>query len=254
MVTGVNNTKTSAEYQDYQAKKQDKQKKADNGVVNTLKDKNGLSYTTGVQKDGLSNDDFLKIMLAEMKMQDPTKPMDSKSIMDGQMKMATIDANKKMAASMLKLQQAYANSSLSTAANMIGKIVENGEMNKETGLIRSFKVKTVENKNGELFVNVKELVGLKDNLVEVKDDKAKTISYDKNGYILDDGKRTSVRIKMTPKGLFQKDAKGNLTLLDDSDKVIKDKDIINKYKYNGTEVVYADDTTTFPLSKILKVR
>jgi flagellar hook assembly protein FlgD len=193
-------------------------------------------------------------MLAEMKMQDPTKPMDSKSIMDGQMKMATIDANKKMAESMLKLQQAYANSSLSTAANMIGKVVENGEMNKETGLIRSFKVETVENKDNDLFVNVRELVGLKDKLVEVEGDKAKSISYDKNGYILDDGQRTNVRIKLDEKGLFQKDTKGNLILLDDNDKVIADENIVNKYRYNGSEVLYAKDTITFPLSKILKVR
>jgi hypothetical protein len=137
---------------------------------------------------------------------------------------------------------------------MIGKVVENGEMNKETGLIRSYKVETVENKDNDLFVNVRELVGLKDKLVEVEGDKAKSISYDKNGYILDDGQRTNVRIKLDEKGLFQKDTKGNLILLDDNDKVIADENIVNKYRYNGSEVLYAKDTITFPLSKILKVR
>ena len=53
----------------------------------------GNSYTTAVSNDKLTNEDFLNLMLEEMKMQDPTSPMDSSSMLSSQMQMSSIETN-----------------------------------------------------------------------------------------------------------------------------------------------------------------
>jgi flagellar basal-body rod modification protein FlgD len=114
----------------------------------------GNSYTTTVSNDQLTNDDFLQIMLQEFKMQDPTEPMDSDKILDNQMKMSSIDSNAQLAKSMEVLKASYANSALANSANLIGHIIQNGEIN-EKGEDKLYKIDTIENKNGELYANVK---------------------------------------------------------------------------------------------------
>ena len=111
----------------------------------------GNSYTTSVSNDKLTNDDFLKLLLEEMKMQDPTKPMDTQKMMDSQLQMSTIEANVQMSKSMKALQQSYANSALATSANIIGHTVEDGSIN-DKGIQNSFLVKSVENRDGEIFL------------------------------------------------------------------------------------------------------
>ncbi len=65
----------------------------DNVKTATSVGADGNSYTTGVSNDKLTNDDFLKLMLTELKYQDPTKPMDSASMMDSQLQMSSIETN-----------------------------------------------------------------------------------------------------------------------------------------------------------------
>ena len=131
----------------------------DNVRVNSSTGVDGNSYTSAISNDKLTNDDFLKLLLEEMKMQDPTKPMDSQKMMDTQLQMSTIEANTEMSKAMTSLQTSYANSALSTAAGLIGNIIEDGTIG-EDGLQKSFKVETVENKDGEMFVNARQLVGV----------------------------------------------------------------------------------------------
>ncbi|MDZ7819063.1 MAG: flagellar hook capping FlgD N-terminal domain-containing protein [Aliarcobacter sp.] len=52
---------------------------ADNIQVNSSVGIDGNSYTSAISNDQLTNDDFLKLMIQELKLQDPTKPMDSAS-------------------------------------------------------------------------------------------------------------------------------------------------------------------------------
>ena len=99
----------------------------------------GNSYTTSISNDKLTNEDFLKLMLEEMKQQDPTKPMDSAALMDTQLKMSTIQSNQDMASAMSAMQSAYQSSALSTAASVIGHVVEDGSVG-DDGLVKSFKV------------------------------------------------------------------------------------------------------------------
>ena len=99
----------------------------DNVITSSTVGYDGNSYTSNVSNDQLTNEDFLTLMMEEMKMQDPTKPMDSAAMMDSQLQMSTIESNLAMSESMEALRASYANSSLSTAANLIGKTVGNGE-------------------------------------------------------------------------------------------------------------------------------
>ncbi|MCK5111562.1 MAG: hypothetical protein KAQ94_08580 [Arcobacteraceae bacterium] len=225
----------------------------DSVEVNSAIGIDGNSYTTAISNDKLTNEDFLTLMLEEMKMQDPTKPMDSAALMDSQLQMSTIESNMAMSEAMASLQASYANSALSTAAGLIGNIVENGELG-DDGLVKSYKVETVENIDGEMYVNTRQLTGLVDNLVSIEGDTALAQDYDSNGYIYEDGEMTNIRIQLDEDGRFVLDETNNIILLDDLDEIITDTAITDKYKYNGTAIVYSEDITTISMASISKVR
>ena len=226
----------------------------DNVVVDSYAGIDGNSYTSAISNDKLTNDDFLKLLLEEMKMQDPTKPMDSQKMMDTQLQMSTIEANMEMSKAMTSLQASYANSALSTAAGLIGNIIEDGSVG-EDGIQKSFKVETVENKDGEMFVNARQLTGLVDNVVSLDSEgKATALDYDTGGNIYEDGLATDIKIKMNEDGRFDFDEAGKIVLLNGSGDVITDTAITDKYKYNGTTVAYSQKVTTLAMSSILKIR
>ena len=79
----------------------------DNVQVNTVVDANGNTYTSAVSNDKLTNSDFLKLMLEELKLQDPTKPMDSSQMMQNQMQMSTIETNTATIEAMKSLQNSF---------------------------------------------------------------------------------------------------------------------------------------------------
>lgn len=210
----------------------------------------GNSYTTSVSNDKLTNDDFLKLMLQEMKMQDPTDPMDSSQLMDSQLKMSTIQSNVDMATAMTALQASYANSALSNAANLVGRVVEDGQINDE-GLLKSYKVKTVQNIDGELYVNANEMIGTIDTLYNSQDDVY--VLYDENGKLYnDDGSEIGISIKMTD-GRFDLDANNNITLLDEEGNEITDSDTVAKYVYGGETIQYSDELQTLQVANIQKI-
>jgi len=61
-----------------------------NSVTGT--DSYGNKYTQSVSNDSLTTNDFLKLMIEELKLQDPTKPMDSAKMLSTQMQMSTLNA------------------------------------------------------------------------------------------------------------------------------------------------------------------
>lgn len=211
----------------------------------------GNAYTTAVSNDQLTSQDFLRLMLEEMKMQDPTKPMDSASLMDSQLKMSTIESNMQMVSSLQSLQQSYAASALSTAANLIGHIVEDGSTD-DSGLLKSYKVDTVENKNGELYINAKQLVGIADGLMD--SETKELILYDADGYIYDGNTRTDYRLALDSKNRFTYNDDGSLKIVDKDNNVVTDEAVTSKYAYAGSQVLYAEDTTVIPLSNIVEIR
>jgi flagellar basal-body rod modification protein FlgD len=219
-------------------------------VVSSSVGVDGNSYTTAISNDKLTNDDFLKLLLEQMKQQDPTKPQDTTAIMDSQLKMSTIQSNYDMSTAMAALQTAYGNSALSTAANLVGRVVEDGSVG-DDGVLKSYKVQTVENVDGELYVNALQLVGYTDTLYNTED-KAYML-YDTNGYILkEDGTKTGIQVKMED-GRFVTDSSGNITLLDADGKTITDATTIAKYVTDGSVVKYSDTTSTMLVSSIDKI-
>lgn len=130
----------------------------DNVQVNTVVDASGNSYTSAISNDKLTNSDFLKLMLEELKLQDPTKPMDSSQMMQNQMQMSTIETNTQTIKAMQSLQNSFAQTALASAANIIGNIVENGEMG-ESGVTKQFKVNSVESVDGTLYIEGYQVVG-----------------------------------------------------------------------------------------------
>jgi flagellar basal-body rod modification protein FlgD len=210
----------------------------------------GNSYTSSVSNDQLTNDDFLKLMLEEMKMQDPTKPMDSAALMDSQLQMSTIQSNADMAAAMTALQASYASSALSTASNMIGRTVKDGTVD-DSGDDKKYAVQTVENRDGELYINVREYTGTKDALQNTETETY--VDYDDNGYIYEDGEKTDVRVSLSNDKRFNYNDDGSLKLLDTNSEVITDTAITDKYKFAGSFDLFSDTITTLPLNSVTEV-
>jgi flagellar basal-body rod modification protein FlgD len=216
----------------------------------------GNSYTTAVSNDKLTNDDFLKLMLEEMKQQDPTKPMDSKELMDSQLQMSSIEANQDMSNAMKALQISYENSALSSAANIIGHQVKDGTRN-DKGEDKIYSVDTVKNENGTLYLNAKENIGVKDALKLVDGETETYIDYDTNGYILKaDGTHVDgdIRVSLDAKGRFVYNDDKSLKLLNSDGSIVTDDEIKAKYKYATTFPVYAEEYTKIALSSVIEIK
>lgn len=241
----------SAAQAEYDAWVVSKKAATERATVSTDTGVDGNSTTTAVSNDSLSNSDFLKLMLEEMKQQDPTAPMDSSALMDSQLKMSTIQSNQDMATAMTELQASYAASALSTASNMIGRSINTGETD-DAGEDKIYQVVTVDNKNGELYVKAKEFTGVYDGL---KDKVAEeNVKYDANGLIYDTNDNpTAYRVALDADNRFKYNADGSIMLLDSDNKVITDEAIKAKYTYGGYSLLYSDDTVDIPLSGITAV-
>lgn len=117
----------------------------------------GNSYTTSVSNDKLTNNDFLKLMIEELKMQDPTKPTDSQSMLNMQMQMSSIETNTQMISAITSMQTAINQSNLSNASNLINKIVENGEYG-DDGSLKQFMVSSVALQNGDVLLSAYQIL------------------------------------------------------------------------------------------------
>jgi flagellar basal-body rod modification protein FlgD len=229
-----------------------------NVVVKSETGVDGNSYTTAISNDKLTNNDFLKLLLEEMKMQDPTKPMDTNKLMDSQLKMSQIQANDDMSKSLDALTKTNRASSLSSAVSFMGKTIEDGTIDKENGIINSYLVKTIESTNGEVFVNSLKQIGFHHDigLVTTDDDGKETyeqLSYDKDGNILDkDGKDTDINVQISKNGSFS--IVDNKYVFKDKDgEVITDEDTLNKYRISQMLPTYSSDSTRIAITKVTKV-
>jgi flagellar basal-body rod modification protein FlgD len=220
--------------------------------VNSSVGIDGNSYTTAISNDKLSNDDFLKLMIQELKLQDPTKPMDSAQMLSTQMQMSQMNTNQEMIKAMQSMQTAFTQSSLSNASGIIGKNIEDGNIG-ASGTTKAYTVRSVENVDGEIQVKAQEILYLEDRVV-VPDStdatKNTVVNYNAAGEILDDkGNKTGNKIVLTAPGVPLV-SDGKLTVLDSNNEQI----VNNKYTLAGVTVpVYSDKLTTLPFSNITKI-
>ena len=218
-----------------------------NSVTGT--DSYGNKYTQSVSNDSLTTNDFLKLMIEELKLQDPTKPMDSAKMLSTQMQMSTLNANMEMIKALQSIQTAFTQSSLSTATGVIGKNIENGSTNKD-GALKAFTVESIENVDGEIQVVAREWLYLH-NGISLKDgDELKAANYDETGNLYDEkGEKTGQTLVLESLGK---------PLVKDGKLVVKDADgnevADHKYVASGkSNVVVSSETTTFPFSSITKI-
>lgn len=224
----------------------------DNVQINTSTGVDGNSYTTSISNDELTNDDFLQLMITELKLQDPTKPMDSQQMLATQMQMSTINTNQETIKAMQALTTAFSQSSLSNAANVIGKNIEDGNIN-ESGINKAYTVRSVENIDGDIQVRAQEILYIEDKikLTDSNDSSNdKIVEYNVSGELLgEDGLPTGQKVALVEPGKpLLRD--GNLVILDENNEELTS----HNYALVGASVpVYSDQLTDIPFSAITKI-
>ena len=218
-----------------------------NSVTGT--DSFGNKYTQSVSNDSLTTNDFLKLMIEELKLQDPTKPMDSAKMLSTQMQMSTLNTNMEMIKALQSIQTAFSQSSLSTATGVIGKNVENGSTRSD-GSLKPFTIESIENIDGEIQVVAREWLYLHNGIAYKDGDEVKAAEYDEVGNLYNEkGEKTGQTIVLESLGK---------PLVKDGKLVVKDADgnevADHKYVASGkSNVVVSSETTTFPFSSITKI-
>jgi len=218
----------------------------DNVTVNSGTGVDGSSYTSSISNDQLTNEDFLKLMIEELKMQDPTKPMDSQQMLSTQMQMSTINTNLETIKSMESLAKSFSQSALSNAANVIGKNVEDGNIG-ENGVNKAYTVRSVETIDGEVNVKAQQILYVED---QVKNTDGDAIVYNLNGEILDsEGNTTGSKIVLkNPGEVVLED--GKPVVLDENNEKVTD----HGYEMAGAVIpVYSDQLVSIPFSNISKI-
>ncbi|NQY22624.1 MAG: hypothetical protein HRT41_01190 [Campylobacteraceae bacterium] len=216
----------------------------------TKVDDYGNSYTTRISNDNLTNEDFLTLLLEEMKHQDPTSPMDSNRMLDTQMQMSNIQTNLELAKSMESLQASYSLSALSTAANVIGKNIEDGNIS-DSGVNKAYTVRSVENTDGEVFVRAQEILFLED---QVLDQDGKVVNYDIKGNILDSaGNATGHYIALKNPGEVIRDSDNKPIILDSEGEGVTQTDDYSFEMAGSVQAVYSDQLITIPFTSVTKI-
>lgn len=220
--------------------------------VNSSIGVDGNSYTTSVSNDKLTNEDFLKLMIQELKLQDPTKPTDSAQMLSTQMQMSQMNTNQEMIKAMQAMQTAFTQSSLSNASGIIGKNIEDGNTT-TAGVSKAYTVKSVESVDGEIQVKAQEILYLEDRVVipsTTDSTKSEVVDYNAVGEILDaNGNKTGNKIVLSNPG-EPLVTDGKLTILDSNNNKVTN----HSYTLAGITIpVYSDQLTTLPFSKITKI-
>lgn len=222
---------------------------ADGIQINSSVGVDGNSYTSAISNDQLTNDDFLKLMIQELKLQDPTKPMDSAKMLSTQMQMSTIATNQELMKAMQSMQTSFTQSSLSNASSVIGKNVEDGNLG-EDGISKAYTVRSVENIDGEIQVKAQQILYLEDRVLSNNPSSNEFLDYNINGEIFDSsGNKTGQKIVLVGPGQPLISG-GKLTVLDANNEKVSD----HKYTLaNSTVPVYSDKLTTIPFSSVTKI-
>lgn len=98
--------------------------------------------TTAVDKTALSKDDFLKLLMLELKYQDPTQPMDSEKILAQTSQLATLESSENTNKALETLASSLTSSMQYSGISAIGKIADTGSnaIMKEAGKTADFEL------------------------------------------------------------------------------------------------------------------
>ncbi|MCI4407293.1 MAG: flagellar hook capping protein, partial [Sulfuricurvum sp.] len=98
--------------------------------------------TTATDKTALSKDDFLKLLMLELKYQDPTSPMDSEKILAQTSQLATLEASENTNKALETLASSLTSSMQYSGISAIGKIADTGSnaIMKEDGKTADFEI------------------------------------------------------------------------------------------------------------------
>ena len=130
-------------------------------TTSSATDAYGNTYTTAVSNDELQSEDFITLMLTELKLQDPTSTVDSSTMLDTQLQLSTLEASTATVEAMESLQSSFEQSALSSSAAIIGNIVENGDIDDE-GNTKQYKVSSVAMNDGTISLTAYEITGYYD--------------------------------------------------------------------------------------------
>lgn len=113
------------------------------GYNKTLKEEQKI-----VSKNALEEADFMKLLITQLKTQDPTNPMNDKEFMGQMAQMTSLKQMNQMAENMKSFTKDF---SFTKAVGLVNKTItwvnENGEM--QNGVVESIKVR-----NGDTFLKV----------------------------------------------------------------------------------------------------
>lgn len=224
---------------------------ADNmAVTGTSTDSSGSKYTTSVSNDSLTTNDFLKLMIEQLKLQDPTKPYDSAKMLETQMQMSTLNANMQMISTLESISTAFKQTSVTNASGLIGKTIENGSTRAD-GTSKAYTVNSIENKDGVLTVKASEWLYYYNSIQMNDGGKITAAAYDEQGNLYNEkGEKTGETLVLEGLGKPAVDANGKLK--------IKDKDgnelSSHNYELGGKDkIVTSSETTDIPFSSITKI-
>lgn len=98
--------------------------------------------TTVADKTSLSKDDFLKLLMLELKYQDPTQPMDSEKILSQTSQLATLEAGENTNKALETLSSSLTSAMQYQGISAIGKIADTGSnaILKEAGKTADFEI------------------------------------------------------------------------------------------------------------------
>jgi flagellar basal-body rod modification protein FlgD len=109
-----------------------------NGVTTTPVSTPKTAATTDAKEATLNYDSFLKLLVAQMKNQDPTDPIDASEQMS---QLATFSGVEQAIKTNTHLESLIQETSLSQAASMIGKTITSAD-GETTGVVKSVAVKS----------------------------------------------------------------------------------------------------------------